>query len=33
MFEIGDRVRSVVDSPDNNDAIVIGSTGMVVYIV
>lgn len=32
MVEIGDRVRSVVDSPDNNDSIVIGSTGTVVYI-
>ena len=32
MVEIGDQVRSVVDNPDDNDSIVIGSTGTVVYI-
>lgn len=32
MFEIGDRVCSIVDNPDDNDSIVIGSSGTVVYI-
>lgn len=32
MFEIGDRVRSIVDNPDDNDNIIIGSVGTVVYI-
>ena len=32
MFEIGDRVRSIVDHPDNHQYIVIGSKGTVVYI-
>lgn len=32
MFEIGDRVCSIVDHPDDNQYIVIGSKGTVVYI-
>ena len=30
MFNIGDRVRCIVDHPDNNNNIVRGSTGTVV---
>ena len=32
MFDIEDRVRSVVDNPDRNKHIHIGSTGTVVNI-
>lgn len=31
MFKVGDRVRCVVDYPDNNDNIVCGSTGTIVH--
>lgn len=29
MFDIGDRVRCLVDSPDDNDNITVGSMGTV----
>lgn len=29
MFEIGDRVRCIVECPDDNESITIGSTGTV----
>ena len=32
MFKIGDRVRCLVDNPDNNDDIHVGSTGTVVLL-
>ena len=32
MFEIGDMVRSIVNYPDNNQNIVIGSKGTIVNI-
>ena len=31
MYQIGDRVRCLVDEPENNGHIVCGSTGTVVY--
>lgn len=31
MFKVGDRVRSTVDYPDNNENIVRGDTGTVVH--
>lgn len=31
MYQIGDRVRCLVDKPENNGHIVCGSTGTVVY--
>ena len=31
MYQIGDRVRYLVDKPENNGHIVCGSTGTVVY--
>jgi hypothetical protein len=31
MYQIGDRVRCLVDKPENNGYIVCGSTGTVVY--
>lgn len=32
MFQIGDRVCSIVNHPDNNECIVVGSAGTIVDI-
>lgn len=33
MFEIGDRVRSIVDKPSGNECLEVDSTGTIVYIL
>lgn len=33
MFQIGDRVKSLIDNPDSNEMIHAGSTGEIVRIV
>ena len=33
MYQIGDRVRCLVDKPENNGHIVCGSTGTIAKVI